>query len=191
VETGRIQKLEGTILFSSLSLSFPLSVTQVVGDRLSDDKKMLRLQVLAVVLGDGGGDGGGGRRGGGDGGGDTPARADGGVADGVAAAGGGVGGEGGRDLGGLASLDVDVAPELGGGIAVDGDGDGDGGSLRGDGGLLEAGAVGLAGLDGQETLAGTGDLTGAVVGGAGTLVEGASHDGGSKGEDGGDLHLDG
>lgn len=62
---------------------------------------------------------------------------------------------------------------------------------RGDGGQLEAGAVGLAGLDGRQAGAGTGDLASAVVGSASTLVEGAGHDGGSEGEDDGDLHLDG
>lgn len=66
--------------------------------------------------------------------------------------------------------------------------------LRVDGGSHEAGAVGLAGLNGGQTGAGTGDLTSAVVTtAAGTLlnVDGAGHNGGSERKDGSDLHFDG
>lgn len=75
------------------------------------------LQVLAVVLGDGGGDSAGGGRGGGDAGGDAPAAAGRGVSGAVA--GRSVGRDDGRDIGDGA----DIAAELGGSVAVDGDGD--------------------------------------------------------------------
>lgn len=56
--------------------------------------------------------------------------------------------------------------------------------LRDDSDLLEAGAVGLAGLDVEETSAGASDLTGAVV----TTAVGGDGGGGEREENGG-LHL--
>jgi hypothetical protein len=146
-----------------------------------------RLQVLAVVLGDGGGNGGG--RGGssGGGGGDAPARAGGGVV---------LGGSAVLDVGGddlvVALLEgLDVALELGGLIGINGDGHGGGDSLGGDGGSLEAGAVGLAGSAGEEVTTGTGDGTVAVVSVAAiTHLNGTSHGHGGEGQDSEDLHRD-
>lgn len=62
-----------------------------------------------------------------------------------------------------------------------------------DGRLLEAGAVGLAGLDGLEAVTGAGDLAGAVVAAAVAVagLEEAGGGGGNKGQDNGGLHLDG
>jgi hypothetical protein len=152
-------------------------------------RRITRLQVLAVVGGDG--DGGSRGRGGSSGGGsgDAPARAGLGVLANVGA-GSGVGGDVGRDLGGSAVLKTGGALELGGLASLDGDGDSGGDSVGDDGGQLEAGAVGLAGLDGQETSTGTGDGTLAVVAGAGTLLENGGHGGGNKGENNGSLHLE-
>lgn len=56
---------------------------------------------------------------------------------------------------------------------------------------MEAGAVGLARGDGQETGAGTGDLAVAVVSRALALLNEASHGGGDEGQDDGGLHVDG
>lgn len=56
--------------------------------------------------------------------------------------------------------------------------------LRDNGDLLEAGAVGLAGGDVEETSAGTSDLAGAVV----TTAVGGDGSGGEREENGG-LHL--
>lgn len=53
----------------------------------------------------------------------------------------------------------------------------------------EAGAVCLAGCDGQETISGPGDLSLAVVTRALSLLDECGKGNGSKGEDGGGLHL--
>jgi hypothetical protein len=146
-----------------------------------------RLQVLAVVLGDGDGLGLGGSGSSLGGGGDAPARAGGGVVL-IGSAVLDVGGDG---LVVTLLKGLDVALELGGLVSVDGDGDGGGDSLGGDSGLLEAGAVGLAGLNGLEVTAGTSDGTVAVVAvAAGTHLEGTSHGRGGEGQNGEDLHLD-
>lgn len=58
-------------------------------------------------------------------------------------------------------------------------------SIRNDGGSHEAGAVGLAGLNGGETSTGTGDLTSAVVTTA-TL----GNSGGDERQDNSGLHCD-
>jgi len=154
----------------------------------------IRLQVLAVVLSDGRGDGDGLLGSGGDTSGDTPASAGGGVL-GVGVARRSIGGNSGGNLGSLAGSNGTVGTlELGGGISVNGNGDGGGGRLRDDGGGLEAGAVGLAGLNGGQAGAGAGDLTSTVVTtAAGTLLEvdSAGHDGGSERKDGSDLHFGG
>lgn len=81
-----------------------------------------RLQVLAVVLGDGGGNGGGRSGSSGGGGGDAPARAGGGVVLGRSA----VLDVGGDDLVVALLEGLDVALELGGLISIDGDGHGGG-----------------------------------------------------------------
>lgn len=58
-------------------------------------------------------------------------------------------------------------------------------SIRDDGGGHEAGAVGLAGLNGGETSTGTGDLTSTVV-----TTAALGNSGGNEREDDGGLHLD-
>lgn len=83
------------------------------------------LQVLAVVDSGGDSDGLSGNIAGGDGRGDTPARAGGGVLNGVVAR-RGVGGDVGGQLGLGTDLVGVVALELGGLVAVDSDGDGGG-----------------------------------------------------------------
>ncbi len=65
--------------------------------------------------------------------------------------------------------------------------------VRDDSRLHELGAVGLAGLDGLQAIAGTGDGAGAVVttAVAGTGLDGAGERGSDEREDNGGLHLDG
>jgi hypothetical protein len=60
----------------------------------------------------------------------------------------------------------------------------------GDDGGLEAGAVGLALGEGQEAVAGTGDLTVAVVASAGALLEDRAQGKGGEREDDGGLHFE-
>lgn len=59
-------------------------------------------------------------------------------------------------------------------------------SVRDNGGQQEAGAVGLAGRNGQETITGTSDLTGTVVT---TAVAGGGNSGNEGSDDGEGLHL--
>lgn len=63
-------------------------------------------------------------------------------------------------------------------------------SVRNDNGGHKAGAVGLARSDGQQTGAGAGDLTSAVVGVASTLLEASGQGGGGERQNNGGLHLD-
>jgi len=140
---------------------------------------------LARVGGRGDGDGRAGSSAGNSG--DSPARAGRGVL-GTVVAGGGVGRDGGRDLGDLTVGDLAVATDTFRG-RIDGDGDGSGGG--GDGGLEEGRAVGLAAADGQETRAGTGDLTVAVVTAALALLEDRAENEAGEGKYDGGLHFDG